>query len=203
MVRNSTGLKKRLTKELKLALSSLTSDQLRYVLARLECSTAQEAAEAIGIKPNTVYQWKSRDAARIDEAIDLALTVAIYDAVERLVLVNIRAANALAESLDSVNEAERTRAARAILCGTRQNIIRGGSWKTIRWAVLQRDGFRCRYCGQEAADGVRLEVDHVVPRSAGGSDNMSNLLTACEECNQGKRDSWPSDRELNLRCKVE
>lgn len=54
-----------------------------------------------------------------------------------------------------------------------------------RFEVLRRDNFTCRYCGRKAPS-VRLQVDHVVPWSAGGGDNLSNLVTACEECNRGK-----------------
>ena len=57
----------------------------------------------------------------------------------------------------------------------------------LRFGVLQRDGFRCRYCGRTSrAEGVVLHVDHVVPVASGGATNEDNLLTACEECNLGK-----------------
>lgn len=49
-----------------------------------------------------------------------------------------------------------------------------------RMLVLRRDRFRCVICG---ADG-RLEVDHIIPWSAGGSDEMDNLRTLCHKCNQ-------------------
>lgn len=55
----------------------------------------------------------------------------------------------------------------------------------LRFLVLQRDGFTCRYCGHAAPD-VQLEVDHIIPRSKGGGDEPSNLVTACRDCNQGK-----------------
>lgn len=56
-----------------------------------------------------------------------------------------------------------------------------------RFAVLQRDDFTCRYCGHSAPD-VKLHVDHIVPASAGGSDDRNNLVTACAPCNLGKSD---------------
>lgn len=56
-----------------------------------------------------------------------------------------------------------------------------------RFAVLERDGFRCVYCGA-TADSSRLEVDHVVPVAHGGAHELSNLVTACFECNAGKSD---------------
>ena len=39
------------------------------------------------------------------------------------------------------------------------------------------------YCGKE---GIPLEVGHVVPKSLGGSDRVSNLVLACHACNQAK-----------------
>jgi 5-methylcytosine-specific restriction endonuclease McrA len=57
----------------------------------------------------------------------------------------------------------------------------------LRFGILQRDGFRCRYCGRPGnAPGVVLHVDHVVPVAAGGATTEDNLLTACDECNLGK-----------------
>lgn len=54
-----------------------------------------------------------------------------------------------------------------------------------RFAILKRDNFACRYCGAKAPD-VKLHVDHVHPRSLGGTNDPSNLVTACEDCNMGK-----------------
>jgi hypothetical protein len=56
--------------------------------------------------------------------------------------------------------------------------------------ILLRDHFRCFYCGKSAfADGVILEVDHIQPASYGGKPTASNLVTACRECNQAKKDA--------------
>lgn len=58
----------------------------------------------------------------------------------------------------------------------------------VRFEVLRRDRYRCTYCGRQPRDGAILQVDHVVPRSKGGTDNFSNLRTACSLCNGGKSD---------------
>mgnify|MGYP001590775516 CR=1 FL=1 len=58
----------------------------------------------------------------------------------------------------------------------------------IRFAVFERDGFRFTYCGASPSGGATLHVDHVVAIASGGSDEMSNLATACSACNQGKKD---------------
>lgn len=56
----------------------------------------------------------------------------------------------------------------------------------IRFQVLQRDCFRCRYCGISVDEGAILHVDHVVPVSRGGPTTLENLVTACMDCNLGK-----------------
>jgi len=67
--------------------------------------------------------------------------------------------------------------------------------KSLRFRILVRDRFRCRYCGAKASDTVRLDVDHVKPRSKGGKTVPENLITACWPCNSGKSDTevWSED----------
>lgn len=57
--------------------------------------------------------------------------------------------------------------------------------KSKRFEIFKRDGFTCQYCGMRPPDVV-LEVDHIDPRSKGGSDDELNLITACFDCNRGK-----------------
>jgi len=57
-----------------------------------------------------------------------------------------------------------------------------------RFRIFQRDNFTCRYCGRQSPD-IRLEIDHLIPRAAGGRSNWENLVTACFECNRGKTDA--------------
>lgn len=54
-----------------------------------------------------------------------------------------------------------------------------------RFEVLKRDNFRCQYCWRHGED-VTLEIDHIIPKAKWGSDDFSNLITACRECNSGK-----------------
>ena len=53
----------------------------------------------------------------------------------------------------------------------------------VREYLLEKWKRRCAYCG---AENVPLEVDHIVPRSHGGSNRVSNLTLACHACNQKK-----------------
>jgi len=55
-----------------------------------------------------------------------------------------------------------------------------------RFRVLEAYGFACGYCGAKAKDGAILEVDHIHPRSKGGTDALHNLVSACFNCNRGK-----------------
>lgn len=55
----------------------------------------------------------------------------------------------------------------------------------VRFEVLKRDDFTCRYCGKRSPEVV-LEVDHIVPVCDGGTDDPINLTTACWNCNRGK-----------------
>ena len=55
----------------------------------------------------------------------------------------------------------------------------------VRWKVLARDDFTCRYCGRSPPDVV-LNCDHVLAVANGGTDDEKNLVTACDECNAGK-----------------
>lgn len=64
--------------------------------------------------------------------------------------------------------------------------------KRIRYEILKRDNYTCRYCGAKAPD-VPLTVDHVLPQALGGSDKADNLVTACRDCNAGKTSSNPDD----------
>lgn len=60
----------------------------------------------------------------------------------------------------------------------------------LRFEILRRDGHRCHYCGA-SADEAALHVDHVIPRALGGTNEPSNLVTACAECNGGKTSTAP------------
>lgn len=54
-----------------------------------------------------------------------------------------------------------------------------------RFEILKRDRFTCQYCSRKPPK-VALEIDHIIPVSKGGSNESTNLITACFECNRGK-----------------
>ena len=55
----------------------------------------------------------------------------------------------------------------------------------VRIRALKRDKYKCTYCGVSGNE-AELEVDHIVPKSKGGSHHIANLTTACRKCNQKK-----------------
>lgn len=62
-----------------------------------------------------------------------------------------------------------------------------------RRAVFARDGHRCGYCGAPADS-----IDHVVPRSRGGSNVWENVIAACRACNLRKRDRTPEEAGMRM-----
>jgi 5-methylcytosine-specific restriction enzyme A len=56
---------------------------------------------------------------------------------------------------------------------------------SVRVSALSRDNYKCVFCGRSSKQ-VPLEVDHKLPFSRGGSNDLSNLQTLCFDCNRGK-----------------
>ncbi|MBC8045047.1 MAG: HNH endonuclease [Rhizobacter sp.] len=61
--------------------------------------------------------------------------------------------------------------------------------------LLRRDGNRCQYCGRT---DLVLTLDHVIPKSQGGSDTWENLITACTKCNNKKANRTPEQANMPL-----
>lgn len=56
-------------------------------------------------------------------------------------------------------------------------------YKRNRKITLEQSGYICHYCNAPANT-----ADHIIPRSQGGSDELSNLLPACHQCNSTRQD---------------
>ena len=63
-----------------------------------------------------------------------------------------------------------------------------------RRSVFARDGHRCQYCGTAAEN-----IDHVVPRSRGGTHTWENVVAACRPCNNRKQDLLLHETPLSLQ----
>ena len=58
----------------------------------------------------------------------------------------------------------------------------------VKRQVWARDGYRCQECGILVAvrGGAKPQTHHQVPRSAGGTDDLENLITLCQPCHATK-----------------
>jgi ATP adenylyltransferase len=63
---------------------------------------------------------------------------------------------------------------------------------SLRYQVLSRAQGRCELCGI-SKDEKALDVDHIVPRSKGGADDVTNLQALCYTCNRQKRNTDDKD----------
>ncbi len=64
--------------------------------------------------------------------------------------------------------------------------------------VGKRDHYTCQYCGiQPGVDAIT--IDHVIPRSQGGTSTWTNCVAACEPCNARKSDRTPEHAGMKLR----
>lgn len=71
----------------------------------------------------------------------------------------------------------------------RMGVREAGSYTNWTWTdfmrIAARFDYLCAYCGVKPD---RLDADHVVALSSGGSNSASNLLPVCMSCNSDKRD---------------
>lgn len=78
----------------------------------------------------------------------------------------------------------------------RKPVISRGIGAKLRRQILTRNGFTCQVCGAEAGQEsgcepgkkCRLQIDHVIPISQGGSDDEGNLRAVCVYYNKDKAD---------------
>ncbi len=69
------------------------------------------------------------------------------------------------------------------------------SVKLSKSEVFRRDHYLCQYCGQKTDE---LTIDHIIPRSKGGSHSWNNLITACPKCNIKKGGRTAKEANMKL-----
>lgn len=74
---------------------------------------------------------------------------------------------------------------------------RGNGIRVNRQRVFKRDEYQCVYCGSQK----ELTIDHVQPRSRGGRNTWTNLVTCCSKCNHKKGNKTPEEANMKLRRK--
>lgn len=76
--------------------------------------------------------------------------------------------------------------------------------KPRRKVVYDRAGGLCEYCGVRTLPGAedhhprKATIDHLVPKSAGGSNELPNLVLACRACNQAKGSHNPFENDPEM-----
>ena len=63
--------------------------------------------------------------------------------------------------------------------------------------IYKRDGHSCVYCGSSK----NLTLDHVIPKSRGGTNDWTNLVTSCFKCNLKKANRTPEEAKMVMRQK--
>lgn len=81
-------------------------------------------------------------------------------------------------------------------------------WNKRRRKVYKRDNYTCQNCGAKGGPhgNTKLHAHHVLPKSKGGSDSLSNLKTLCADCHNsahsGKNDGIPKPPNRTGRWKI-
>lgn len=71
--------------------------------------------------------------------------------------------------------------------GTRQERGYGKAWQALRELVKKRDKGLCQPCKAKGRPAVPYrEIDHIIPRAEGGTDDLDNLQCICSECHKAK-----------------
>ena len=69
--------------------------------------------------------------------------------------------------------------------------------KLNRRNIFARDHNTCQFCGKRFST-TQLSIDHIIPRSRGGTSAWENLVCACVKCNVKKGGRTPSEANLSL-----
>lgn len=92
----------------------------------------------------------------------------------------------LAESVSKYNDLLESTVTRYLLKHLQgDGVLTRDSWARRRKQVQRRDGAICQYCEAYAPYG---HVDHIIPLSKGGTDDLNNLAWSCQQCNLAKGD---------------
>lgn len=69
------------------------------------------------------------------------------------------------------------------------------TYRANRARVYKRDNYECVYCDSKKA----LTIDHVIPKSKGGSNTWENLVTSCFKCNLKKGNRTPEEAKMKMK----
>ena len=80
-----------------------------------------------------------------------------------------------------------------------KNNVRRNYYSTVfsRPAVLKRDNKTCQYCNTKLRDS-QITIDHIIPKSQGGSNSFINCVVSCHACNNMKANRTPEQANMTL-----
>ncbi len=80
---------------------------------------------------------------------------------------------------------------------TRQAKGYGAEWQKARKLALARDSYLCQPCLSKGRPTEATQVDHITPKAKGGTDDLENLQSICDDCHKAKTalDSGYSPRQ--------
>ena len=72
----------------------------------------------------------------------------------------------------------------------------GHAWRKQRGKALERDGYICQECKTRHIITPATDVDHIIEKAHGGTDDLDNLQSLCNPCHKdktNKRQTAPCD----------
>jgi len=154
--------------------SGMTTDPKWQTVAR---KAGQPRALVIALFTHLILEANEADDRGSLNAVDIEDVASALDCDEEAVQAILREMQGRVIDGDRICEWRRYQAP--------SNLHRQSAevWMVTRQRIFTRDDSTCQYCG---ARGVALECDHVIPVAEGGSNDDSNLVTACRDCNRAK-----------------
>lgn len=122
--------------------------------------------------------------------------VGIIDAVEALVLCIIGKARSIEKYTETISSVKETFELPAVIVLNRYVKYRFSYVACNRANVIFRDNSQCQYCAKYFPPDT-LTMDHVIPKSRGGDNSWTNIVTACKKCNQRKGNKTPIEAGMH------
>lgn len=123
--------------------------------------------------------------------------IGVIDAVEAFVLCLVGKATPVENYGKRINTVNKSFALPAVIVLHRVIKFRLYNLTPNRRNILLRDNNQCQYCRQTFPP-LELTLDHIVPKSLGGTNTWLNLVAACKSCNQKKGNKLLRDTAMTL-----
>jgi 5-methylcytosine-specific restriction endonuclease McrA len=123
--------------------------------------------------------------------------IEIIDAIEALILCIMDKASAIENYGKKVYSQKCSFELPAVIVLKRLVKFKYNNTQCNRNNILWRDKNTCQYCGH-SFDDINLTLDHIIPKSFGGTNSWKNIVTACKLCNQKKGNKTPIEANMKL-----